>query len=192
TQSCFIEYNIPKPLVQCGLLNADYLYIDYECIPTRLPNNENPIDICQSTTDTIALDRVMMVSPQYPTLHAIGRSCLKRLEASKNKLWMIYIVDLHLEVGLIDNPECDRASLTINDGKDKRVLCGLRQPELVLIGCSNITCTSDGFTTTATTTATTTTTIATTAATTTTIATATTTIATTAATTTIIATAAAT
>ncbi|CAF1053199.1 unnamed protein product [Rotaria sp. Silwood1] len=185
TQSCFIEYNIPKPLVQCGLLNADYLYIDYECIPTRLPNNENPIDICQSTTDTIALDRVMMVSPQYPTLHAIGRSCLKRLEASKNKLWMIYIVDLHLEVGLIDNPECDRASLTINDGKDKRVLCGLRQPELVLIGCSNITCTSDGFTTTATTTATTTTTIATTAATTTTIATATTTIATTAATTTI-------
>ncbi|CAF4600407.1 unnamed protein product, partial [Rotaria sp. Silwood1] len=139
TQSCFIEYDIPKPLVQCGLLDADYLNIDYECIPTRLPNNENPIDICGSTTtNTIALDRVMMVSPQYPILPATVRSCSKKLEAPTNKIWMIYIVDLHLEAGLIDNTECDRASLTVNDGKDRRVLCGLRQPELVLISCSNI------------------------------------------------------
>ncbi|CAF0929763.1 unnamed protein product [Rotaria sordida] len=139
TQSCFIEYDIPKPLIQCGSQNADYLNIDYECIPTRLPNNENPIDICGSTTtDTIALNTVMMISPQYPTLPATIRTCSKKVEAPTNKIWMIFIVDLYLEVGQNDNSECDAASLTIYDGKDKIALCGLRQPGLVFISCSNI------------------------------------------------------
>ncbi|CAF2721674.1 unnamed protein product [Rotaria sp. Silwood2] len=139
TQSCFIEYIVPKPLVQCGLLDADYINIDYECIPTRLPNNENPIDICGSTTtNTIALNSVMMISPQYPTLSPTIRSCSKTIEAPINKLWMIYVVDLDLEAGLMDINECNTVSLTINDGKDKRVVCGSRLPQLVSVSCSNI------------------------------------------------------
>ena len=50
---------------------------------------------------------------------------------------MIYIVDLFIKEQN-DFGEYDEASLTIYDGKDKIVLCGLRQPELVLISCSNI------------------------------------------------------
>ncbi|CAF4446524.1 unnamed protein product, partial [Rotaria sp. Silwood2] len=42
-QSCFTKYDIPKPLVQFVLLDTDYINIDYQCIPTCLPNNENPI-----------------------------------------------------------------------------------------------------------------------------------------------------
>jgi hypothetical protein len=137
TQSCFIEYNIPRPLAFCGNQNADYLNIDYECIPTRLPNHENPIDICSSTTtDTIAIDRGMMVSPQYPTLGA-ARSCSKKIQTLNYKLWMVFIVDLFLE-GSNDAGECNAASLTIFDGKDKIIRCGLHQPELVLISCSDI------------------------------------------------------
>ncbi|CAF4547626.1 unnamed protein product, partial [Rotaria magnacalcarata] len=73
--------DIPKPLIQCGSQNADYINIDYECVPTRLPNHENPIDICGSTsTSTIALNKFMMVSPQYPTLGG-ARTCSKTIEA---------------------------------------------------------------------------------------------------------------
>jgi len=137
TQSCFIEYDIPRPLLQCGSQNADYISIDYECIPTRLPNGANPIDICASaTTDTIAMNSGMMISPQYPTLGA-ARTCTKKIETLPNKLWMVFIVDLFLE-GANDFGDCNAASLTIFDGNDRIVRCGLQQPELILVSCSNI------------------------------------------------------
>jgi hypothetical protein len=137
THSCFIEYIIPKPLAQCEYKNGDYLNIDYECIPTRLPNHENPIDICaSSTTDTIAIDSGMMISPQYPTLGA-ARKCSKTIETLKNKLWIIYLVDVFLE-GENNFGDCDKASLVIYDGDDKITRCGLHQPELVHVSCSNI------------------------------------------------------
>jgi hypothetical protein len=137
TQSCFIEYIIPQQLSQCGLQNADYLNIDYECIPTRLPNHENPIDICSSTTtDTIAIDTGMMISPQYPIL-GDARICSKKIQTLQNKLWMIFIVDLNLE-GENFAGICDSASLTINDGRDQIIRCGSHLPELVLISCSDI------------------------------------------------------
>jgi hypothetical protein len=137
TQSCYIEYIIPKPLVQCGNRNGDYLNIDYECIPTRLPNNENPIDICASTsTETIAMNSGLLVSPQYPVLGA-ARTCSKKIETLPGKLWMVFIVDLFIE-GENDMGVCNAASLTINDGADKTIRCGSHLPELVLISCSNI------------------------------------------------------
>ncbi|CAF1519079.1 unnamed protein product [Adineta ricciae] len=137
THSCFIEYDLPKPLIQCGLQNADYLSIDYQCIPTRLSDNENPIDICASTTtDTIAMNSGIMISPQYPNLN-VKRTCSKRIETLPNKLWNIFIVDLFLE-GSNDGGDCNAASLTINDGDDRIVLCGLHQPELILVSCSHI------------------------------------------------------
>ncbi|CAF3422994.1 unnamed protein product [Rotaria socialis] len=137
-QSCYIGYYIPKPLVQCQSKNADYILIDYQCIPMRLPNNDNTIDICNSTiANTIALDTVMMmISPQYPTLDGV-HNCSKTIEASPNKRWMISIVDLFLEeqshIG-----DCDVSSLTIVDEKDQVVMCGLRQPELVMVTYGNI------------------------------------------------------
>jgi hypothetical protein len=137
THSCFFEYLIPKPLSQCGNRTADYIKIDYECIPTRLPNNENPIDICASTTtDTIAIDKGMMTSPQYPSLVST-RSCSKKIETAPSKIWMVYIVDLFLEAE-DDYGDCTDASLTIHDGKDKLIICGLQQPLLILFSCSNI------------------------------------------------------
>jgi hypothetical protein len=137
TQSCNIEYIIPKPLTQCGNQNGDYLNIVYECIPTRLPNNENPIDICASTSnDTMVLDSGMMVSPQYPVLDG-AHTCSKTIAALPGKLWMVYIVDLFVE-GKNDLDVCNAASLTINDGNDKIIRCGSHLPELVLISCSNI------------------------------------------------------
>ncbi len=137
THSCLIEYNIPRPLVQCGSQNADYLSIDYECIPTRLPNNEMPIDICSSTTtDTIAIDSGMMISPQYPSLGA-ARTCSKKIQTLNYKLWMVFIVDLFLE-GENTAGVCDASSLSIYDGVDRITRCGLHQPELVLISCSDI------------------------------------------------------
>jgi hypothetical protein len=137
THSCFLEYIIPKPLSQCANQNGDYLKIDYECIPTRLPNYENPIDICASTTtDTIAINKGMMISPQYPLLNS-AVSCSKSIETIPSKIWMIYIVDLFLE-GEDEYGDCTHASLTIYDGNDKLIICGLHQPELVLFSCSNI------------------------------------------------------
>ncbi|CAF4128413.1 unnamed protein product, partial [Adineta steineri] len=138
THSCFIEYIIPRPLTQCNAQNADYISIDYECIPTRLPNSENPIDICASTTtDTIAMNSGIMISPQYPILGA-ARTCSKKIETLPNKLWMVFIVDLFLEGGSTIADTCDAASLNIYDGNDRIIRCGLQQPELVLVSCSNI------------------------------------------------------
>ncbi|CAF3390063.1 unnamed protein product [Rotaria sp. Silwood1] len=137
TYSCVFEYIIPKRLSQCGNQTADYINIDYQCLPTRLPNNENPIDICASTiTDTIAIDKGMIISPQYPSL-SLTSSCSKKIQTLPNQLWMIYIVDLFLEAE-DDYGNCNDASLTIYDGNDKLVICGLQQPNLVLISCSNI------------------------------------------------------
>lgn len=134
--SCFIEYTIQKPLSQCQNQTAEYMNIDYECIPTRLPDNENPMDICASTpTNTIAIDRGMFVSPQYPSLGAT-RSCFKTIQTLPSKIWKIYIVDLFLE----DEDEygnCNEASLTIFDGNDKLTICGLQQAKLILMSCSN-------------------------------------------------------
>jgi hypothetical protein len=136
-RSCLISYDIPKPLSQCGNRNGDYLNIDYECIPTRLPNNANPVDICTTiTSDSIITDTGMMISPQYPSLGS-ARSCSKKIETSTDKVWMIFIVDLFLE-GENDAGICNAASLTITDGDDKLVHCGLHQPELVLVSCSNV------------------------------------------------------
>ncbi|CAF4362799.1 unnamed protein product, partial [Adineta steineri] len=138
THSCFIEYIIPRPLTQCNAQNADYISIDYQCIPTRLPNSENPIDICASTTtDTIAMNSGIMISPQYPILGA-ARTCSKKIETLPNKLWMVFIVDLFLEGGSTIADTCDAASLNIYDGNDRIIRCGLQQPELVLVSCSNI------------------------------------------------------
>lgn len=137
TQSCFIEYDIPKPLIACGNRPANYISIDYECIPTRLPNNDNPIDICASTTtDTIAMNSGMMISPQYPTLGG-ARTCSKKIETISSKLWMVFIVDLFLE-GESDFGGCNSASLTIFDGNDRIIRCGSQLPELILVSCSNI------------------------------------------------------
>jgi hypothetical protein len=137
TQSCFIQYNIPQSLSQCGSQNADYLNIDYECIPTRLPNNEVPIDICSSSiSDTITIDTGMIVSPQYPTLGA-ERNCSKKIKTLSNKLWMVFLVDVSIE-GANDAGVCDAASLTLHDGIDQIIRCGLHLPELVLISCSDI------------------------------------------------------
>ena len=137
THTCPIEYIVPKPLSHCENRTAQYLAIDYECLPTRLGNDENPINICDpSHTDTIALDKGMMISPKYPTLDAEHR-CSKTIETVPSKIWMIYIVDLFLEG---ENPygDCVDASLTIFDGEDTRIICGLQPPELVLTSCSNI------------------------------------------------------
>ncbi|CAF0789376.1 unnamed protein product [Adineta ricciae] len=135
--TCSVEYLIPKPLSQCNNQNGDYLKIEYECIPTRLPNHESPLDICASIpTETVAIDKGMMVSPQYPALSS-GHSCSKRIETLPSKLWMVYLVDLFLE-SEDDFGGCMDTSLTIYDGKDKIVLCGLQQPGLVLFSCSNI------------------------------------------------------
>ncbi|CAM4866317.1 unnamed protein product [Rotaria socialis] len=137
THSCLLEYVIPRPLSQCSNQTADYLNIDYQCIPTRLPNNENPIDICASaTTDTIAVDKSMLISPQYPSLNS-ARSCSRTIETLPSKLWMVYIVDLFLE-GEDEFGTCNDASLTIYDGNDKLILCGSQQAELILFSCSNL------------------------------------------------------
>jgi hypothetical protein len=137
TYSCLIEYNIPKLLSYCQNRTADYLTIDYQCLPTRLLNNENPIDICSSTiTDTIAIDKGIIITPQYPYLNS-ENSCSKKLETLINKLWMIYIIDLFLEEEN-NYGDCIDTSLIINDGNDIRILCGLQQPQLILTSCSNI------------------------------------------------------
>ena len=137
TKSCPIVYDIPRPLANCGNQNADYLSIQYECIPTRLPNNENPIDICStSVTGTIVAESGIITSPQYPSLNGIRR-CSKKIEALPRKLWMIFLVDLLLE-GENDFGACDSSSLTIFDGNEKSFFCGSRPPALVRISCSNI------------------------------------------------------
>jgi hypothetical protein len=134
---CPVFYDFPKPLSLCGNKNANYLNIYYECIPTRLPNNENPTDICSSTIPgNIIADKGMMVSPQYPTLSGT-RSCTKTIEALPNKLWMIFIVDVFIE-GSNDVGNCDSASLTIFDGNERIIRCGQQGPALTLISCSNI------------------------------------------------------
>lgn len=136
THSCLVEYIIPKPLGFCNSQDADYIIIQYECIPTRLPNNENPQDICASTpTDIITTDVGMMTSPQYPTL-TDTHSCSKKIQTLNYKLWMIFIVDLFLE-GPDEVGQCTGASLTIYDGIDRIVRCGLHEPEYVLISCSH-------------------------------------------------------
>ncbi|UJR23452.1 hypothetical protein I4U23_026456 [Adineta vaga] len=135
--TCSVEYIIPKPLSQCQNQNADYLKIEYECIPTRLLDHENPIDICASIpTETIAMNKGMMISPHYPTLNS-AHSCSKKIETLPSKLWMVYLVDLFLE-SEDEFSDCTHASLTIYDGKDKLIICGLQQPGLVLFSCSNI------------------------------------------------------
>jgi hypothetical protein len=78
----------------------------------------------------------MMISPQYPSLGA-ARTCTKKIETLPNKLWMVFIVDLFLE-GTNDFGDCNAASLTIFDGNVNIVRCGLQQPELISISCSNI------------------------------------------------------
>ncbi|CAF2990315.1 unnamed protein product [Rotaria sp. Silwood2] len=50
---------------------------------------------------------------------------------------MIYIVDLFFE-GEDDYDNCNDASLIIYDGNDKLAICGLQQPDVVLISFSNI------------------------------------------------------
>ena len=137
TQSCFVEYIIPQVLGLCGSQYADYLTVDYECIPTRLPNSENPYDICAPTpSDIITTDFGMMISPQYPTLTGT-HSCSKKIQTLNYKLWEIFIVDVFLE-GTNTAGNCDQASLTIYDGVDKLVLCGLYQPKRVFLSCSHI------------------------------------------------------
>jgi hypothetical protein len=138
TNACPIEYIVPKVLSHCENKTANYLTLDYECVPTRLANDENPIDICSSTpTETIAVNKGMMISPKYPSLDAASHTCSKTIETVPSKIWMIYIVDLFLES---ENTfgDCDHAALTINDGNDVRIICGLQEPQLVLTSCSNI------------------------------------------------------
>jgi hypothetical protein len=137
THTCLVEYIVPRPLTHCANQTANYLTIDYECVPTRLANDENPIDICASTpVDTIALNKGIMISPQYPSLDST-HVCSKTLQTVSNKIWMIYIVDLFLEREDTFG-QCIHAALSINDGNDVRIICGLQQPQLVLTSCSNI------------------------------------------------------
>ena len=137
SQSCRIVYDIPKVLPNCGNQRADSLNINYECIPTRLPNNENPIDICStSQSDSITEGRGIINSPKYPTLQGFWR-CKKQIRTVPGKLWKIFLVDLFVESeDSLD--QCSDSSLTINDGNEARVLCGSQQPELIMISCSNI------------------------------------------------------
>ena len=137
TKSCPIVYNIPRPLSSCQNQNADYLNIYYECIPTILPNNEVPLDICSpSVSGTIVRDSGIITSPQYPGLNGVRR-CGKTLEALPGKLWLIFLTDLSLE-GENDFGNCDQSSMTIYDGNEKSFYCGSRPPSLVRISCSNI------------------------------------------------------
>lgn len=137
THSCLVEYDIPKILGLCGSQSADYLTIDYQCIPTILPNGENPYDICATTpTDILTTDVGMMISPQYPTLTGT-RSCTKKIQTLNYKLWEIYLVDVFLE-GPNTLGNCDQASFTIYDGVDRLSFCGLNQPKLAFLSCSHI------------------------------------------------------
>ncbi len=136
THGCLVEYNIPRTLSSCESKVADYLSIEYECIPTLLPNHELPIDICSSTIPEISvLDSGMMVSPQYPSSGG-PYSCSKKIHTTNHKLWMVFIVDLYLE-GDNDAGRCDTASLIIHDGVDTFTRCGSQQPQWVLTSCSN-------------------------------------------------------
>lgn len=137
TKSCPVVYSIPRPLSACKNQNADYLTIDYECIPTSLPNNEVPVDICStSITGTIVTNSGIMTSPQYPSLNGVRR-CSKTLEALPGKLWMIFITDLSLE-SATNSGTCDSSSFSIFDGSEKTSYCGSQPPGLVRISCSNI------------------------------------------------------
>jgi len=137
TKSCPISYTIPRPLSACQNQNADYLNIDYECIPTTLPNNELPLDVCStSVPGTIVRNSGIINSPQYPSLTGVRR-CSKTLEALPGKLWMIFMVDLSLE-SENDFGDCDQSSLTIYDGNEKSIYCGSLPPSLIRISCSNI------------------------------------------------------
>lgn len=78
----------------------------------------------------------MITSPQYPSSPGT-HSCTKKIQTLDNKLWMIFIVDLYLKEENVVG-QCDTASLSIHDGKDTLIRCGLHQPELVLISCSDI------------------------------------------------------
>ncbi|UJR11032.1 hypothetical protein I4U23_015216 [Adineta vaga] len=139
TYSCLIEYYTPQTIAQCTFQNADYITIDYECIPTRLPKDKNPIDICApySSNDTFntSTDVMMMISPNYPTLNST-HNCSKRIETLPGKLWMIYLVDLSLE-GRNDLNTCNITSLTTYDGHDEIIQCGLKQLTLMHVSCSH-------------------------------------------------------
>ncbi|CAF0779245.1 unnamed protein product [Didymodactylos carnosus] len=136
THTCSVDYAVPQSLILCGGSDADYLTFDYQCIPTQLSNGQLPIDICStSVTDTLAINRGMLTSPQYPQLGLQTRRCSKTLQTNSNQLWAIYIVDLNIE-GADANANCIDASLTLYDGKDRITLCGSQQPQQILTSCS--------------------------------------------------------
>ncbi|CAF0759624.1 unnamed protein product [Didymodactylos carnosus] len=137
THTCLVDYIIPKQLILCNNADADYLNIDYQCIPAQLNNGESSIDICStSLTETLAINRGIITSPQFPQLGLQTRRCSKTIQTTPDKVWEIYIVDVFLESEDI-NGNCNDASLTLNDGNDGLTLCGLQQPQRILTSCSD-------------------------------------------------------
>ena len=139
-QECSIVFDTLVILTQCNRFPADYLSIEYQCIPT-LNITDNVQDLCINRAEELVGPSGILRSPSYPQYIPSACSNLQ-FTAPQDSSSIIYMYLLELNIGLpnVQTGLCTEdyvlLSYQCNDQTSDIYLCGTRGAEVLFDTCS--------------------------------------------------------
>ncbi len=137
-QSCSVSFINFVLLPECNYVQANYLSVEYQCLPTASIASSNA-NICTGQIDAAGVSGVLrsLTYPTYSQSECLNATLNASL-VSSNLVIHIYLLDL--DIGAPDsNGDCTKDYLSLsyqcNNQMSTRILCGTRHTELLFSTC---------------------------------------------------------
>ncbi len=140
-QVCSVSFDTIVILSQCNQVPADYLSVEYQCLPTLIVA-QNVHDLCTNQTNYLTGASGILKSPSYPTYtEAVCVNVTLIPPETSNLVIYIYLLELNIGTPNVETGLCTDDHLLLsyqcNNEIYDQYLCGTRSAQLLFDTCSS-------------------------------------------------------
>ena len=119
-----LTYATRRKLPQCNDRYADYIHIEYDCVPISMDDPSKEYNVCQDGTE-ITTDHGILRSPGYPTqFQTTTFECFRAIHVPNNKTIRLWLSDLYIGS---TSTNCAKDHVFVVDSVQTYRHCGLKR-----------------------------------------------------------------
>lgn len=138
-QACSVSFLNTVPLPECNNAIANYLFVEYQCLPTPTIAPIN-LDLCTSQIDSVSGISGVLKSPSYPSYTQTQCGSVTLSYNVSDLVIYMYVLDLNIGSPDPNTGNCTNDYLSLsyqcNNQMYNERLCGTRSTELLFSTCS--------------------------------------------------------
>ena len=119
-----LTYATRRKLPQCNDRYADYIHIEYDCVPILMNDSAKEYNVCQEGTE-ITTDHGIIQSPGYPAqFQTTTFECFRTIHVPNNKAIRLWLSDLYIGS---TSTNCAKDHVFVVDSVQIYQHCGLKR-----------------------------------------------------------------